>query len=56
VTTPGTDHTREYAPLLAAFAGHGGRHHDGALSDVGATCLAWLADRDAPGLPGRSFL
>ncbi|MCW3066329.1 MAG: phosphopentomutase, partial [Solirubrobacterales bacterium] len=23
-----TDHTREYTPLLAAFAGHGGRRHD----------------------------
>jgi phosphopentomutase len=62
----GTDHTREYAPLLAVTgemlagagaAGHrrGGRH-DGPLADVGATVLRWLAGRDAAGLPGRSFL
>ena len=29
-TAPHTDHTREYAPLLARFAGHGSRRHDGA--------------------------
>jgi phosphopentomutase len=56
VTTPGTDHTREYAPLLAAFAGHGGRRHDGALADVGASCLRWLTGRDAPALPGQAFV
>jgi len=56
VTTPGTDHTREVAPLLAVFPGHGGRRHDGVLADVGASCLAWLAERDAPGLPGASFV
>ena len=55
-TTPGTDHTREHAPLLAAFAGHGGRRHDGPLSDVGASVLRWLAGRDAPALPGTPFL
>jgi phosphopentomutase len=55
-TTPGTDHTREYAPLLAVFPGHGGRRHDGALADVGASVLRWLAGRDAPALPGRPFL
>jgi phosphopentomutase len=55
-TTPGTDHTREHAPLLAVFAGHGGRRHDGPLADVGASALRWLAGRDAPGLPGTSFL
>jgi phosphopentomutase len=52
---PGTDHTREHAPLLAWFAGHGGRRHDGPLADVGATVLEWLAGRDAD-LPGRPFL
>jgi phosphopentomutase len=52
----GTDHTREYVPLLAAFAGHGGRRHDGPLADVGASALRWLAGRDAPDLPGRSFV
>ncbi|MFN8176239.1 MAG: phosphopentomutase [Solirubrobacteraceae bacterium] len=55
-TTPGTDHTREHAPLLARFAGDGGRRHDGPLADVGASALRWLAGRDAPALPGRSFL
>jgi phosphopentomutase len=55
-TTPGSDHTREHAPLLASFAGHGGRRHDGAFSDVGATVLRWLSDRDAPELPGDSFI
>jgi phosphopentomutase len=55
-TTPGTDHTREHAPLLARFEGHGGRRHDGPLADVGASVLRWLADRDAGDLPGTSFL
>jgi phosphopentomutase len=61
---PGTDHTREYAPLLAitgamlaARAGGLARtdvgvRHDGPLADVGATALRWLAGRDAAGLPG----
>jgi len=53
---PHTDHTREYAPLLAAFAGHGGRRHDGALADVGASVLRWLTGRDAPDLPGTAFV
>ncbi len=52
---PGSDHTREHVPLLAAFAGHGGRRHDGPMADVGASCLRWLADRDAP-LPGEAFV
>ena len=57
LTSPRTDHTRELAPLLARFAGHGGRRHDGDLADVGASVLAWLADgADAPELPGRSFV
>ncbi|HYZ80723.1 MAG TPA: phosphopentomutase, partial [Solirubrobacteraceae bacterium] len=55
-TTNHTDHTREYAPLLARFAGHGGRRHDGALADVGASVFAWLTCEDVPGLPGTSFL
>jgi phosphopentomutase len=55
-TTPGTDHTREYAPLLARFAGHGGRRHDGPLADVGASTLRWLAERDARKLPGTPFV
>jgi phosphopentomutase len=53
-THPGTDHTREHVPLLARFAGHGGRH-DGPFADVGASVLRWLAGRDAPGLPGTPF-
>jgi phosphopentomutase len=55
-TTPGTDHTREHAPLLARFAGHGGRRHDGPLADVGASALRWLTGRDAPELPGEPFV
>jgi len=55
-THPGTDHTREHAPLLARFAGHGGRRHDGPFADTGASVLRWLAGRDAPGLPGESFV
>jgi phosphopentomutase len=53
-TTPGTDHTREHAPLLAVFPGHGGRRHDGALADVGASALYWLTGREAD-LPGAAF-
>ena len=67
--TPGTDHTREYVPLLAvAGAGNGagtGRaqgatsrpgRHDGPLADVGATALRWLTGADSDELPGRPFL
>ncbi len=62
---PGTDHTREYAPLLALTgamlerredAPPRGRRHDGPLADVGASVLDWLAGTRAPGLPGRSFI
>jgi len=56
VTSPRTDHTREHVPLLASFAGHGSRRHDGPLADVGASVLAWLAGADAPELPGDSFI
>ncbi len=52
----GTDHTREHAPLLASFPGHGGRRHDGPLADVGASVVRWLTGRDAPDLPGTSFV
>jgi phosphopentomutase len=54
-TSPHHDHTREYAPLLAVFAGSAGRH-DGELADVGASALQWLTQSGAPGLPGRSFI
>ncbi len=63
---PGTDHTREYVPLLAVTGGMlsrraaGGRldgaRHDGPLADVGATVLRWLAGREADGLPGSAFI
>lgn len=63
---PATDHTREYAPLLAASgdmlartaAGErlAGERHDGPLADVGATILEWLAGRDADELPGGAFI
>lgn len=56
VTAPHTDHTREYAPLLAVFEGHRSRRHDGPLADVGASVLEWLAATGASGLPGSSFL
>jgi phosphopentomutase len=55
-TAPHTDHTREYAPLLATYAGAGGRRHDGLLADVGASVLNWIAGRTAPGLPGDPFV
>jgi phosphopentomutase len=51
-----TDHTREYAPLLAAFDGDGSRRHDGVLADVGASVLAWLAGGGADALLGESFV
>ena len=63
---PGTDHTREYAPLLAVTGEMvrareqggrlGGGRHDGPLADVGASVLRWLVQRSADGLPGDSFL
>jgi phosphopentomutase len=53
---PHTDHTREHAPLLATFSGQDGRRHDGPLADVGSSTLMWLAGREAPQLPGSSFL
>jgi phosphopentomutase len=58
---PGTDHTREYAPLLALTGAMLARRaalprSDGPLADVGATVLAWLAGRQAAGLPGRALI
>jgi phosphopentomutase len=62
----GTDHTREYAPLLALTGqmatrearggGYGGARHDGPLADVGASVLRWLAGRTAEELPGEPFV
>lgn len=54
--TAGSDHTREYAPLLARAPGLEGLRHDGALADVGASALAWLSGRLAPALPGDPFV
>jgi len=63
---PGTDHTREFAPLLALSGamlarragggGVGGARHDGPLADVGATTLRWLTGGGADGLPGAAFI
>jgi phosphopentomutase len=53
---PHTDHTREYAPLLAVFPGEDGGRHDGLLADVGASAMRWLTGRDTPDLPGSAFV
>ncbi|HEX8854515.1 MAG TPA: phosphopentomutase [Thermoleophilaceae bacterium] len=53
---PGTDHTREHAPLLATFAGCDGRRVDGPLADVGASALVWLTGRRSERLPGEPFV
>jgi len=53
---PHTDHTREYAPLLAVFPTQDGRRHDGLLADVGASVFRWLTGRDAADLPGEAFV
>jgi len=61
--SPGSDHTREYVPLLvvaneaqpadgARRSGPGSRH-DGPMADVGATVLRWLTGRETDALPGR---
>jgi phosphopentomutase len=55
-TAPHTDHTREYAPLLATFPSCDGRRHDGLLADVGASVLRWVAGLSADGLPGEAFV
>jgi phosphopentomutase len=49
-TTASTDHSREYAPLLALGLRSG--RYDGAFSDVGATAFAVLAGEEPP-LAGR---
>jgi phosphopentomutase len=58
-TTPGTDHNREHALLLAYAEGrnaNGRIYEGGEFSDVGATVNAWLGGK-APGrgIPGRSI-
>ena len=52
---PGTDHTREHAPLLAVFAGGDGRRVDAPMGAVGASAFRWLTGGDAP-LAGESFV
>ena len=53
---PHSDHTREYAPLLAVHEGADGRRHDGPLADVGASVLRWLTGRTDDALPGLAFV
>ncbi|MHB8240971.1 MAG: phosphopentomutase [Solirubrobacteraceae bacterium] len=62
----GTDHTREYAPLMAVTGrmlaaraqggSMGGFRHDGPLADVGASVLGWLTSGIGAGLVGSAFL
>jgi phosphopentomutase len=58
-TTPSTDHSREYAMLLAYVEGRNaaGQIHEGEFSDVGATVNAWLGGK-APsrGIPGQPIV
>src|SRR3954449_10939102 len=58
-TTPSTDHSREYALLLAYVEGRNaaGQVHEGEFADVGATVNAWLGGK-APGrgIPGQPFV
>src|SRR4051812_18259438 len=51
----GTDHTREYSPLLAVYSGSNGRRVDAPLASVGASALKWLTGSDASELPGEPF-
>jgi phosphopentomutase len=59
-TTPSTDHSREYALLLAYVEGRnaaGRIHEDGEFADVGATINAWLGGKGAPkGIPGAPIV
>ena len=58
-TTPSTDHSREYALLLAYVEGRnaGGRiYEDGEFADVGATVNAWLGGKPPAACPGKPFL
>jgi phosphopentomutase len=58
-TTPSTDHSREYAPLVAYVEGKNaaGQKHEGEFADVGATVNAWLGGK-APkrGIPGQPII
>ena len=58
-TTPSTDHSREYAMLLAYVEGRNaaGQIHAGEFADVGSTVNAWLGGK-APsrGIPGTPIM
>jgi phosphopentomutase len=58
-TTPSTDHSREYAPLVAYAEGKNaaGQVHEGEFADVGATVNAWLGGK-APkrGIAGQPIV
>jgi phosphopentomutase len=52
-TTPSTDHSREYALLVAHVPGHGAAaRHDGEFADVGASAATWLGVQGGDDLPG----
>jgi phosphopentomutase len=58
-TTPSTDHSREYALLLAYVEGRNaaGRIHEGEFADVGATVNAWLGGKPpSRGIPGEPIV
>jgi phosphopentomutase len=51
----GTDHTREYSPLLAVCSGSSGERVEAPLASIGATALKWLTGSEPPDLPGEPF-
>src|SRR6266545_831012 len=58
-TTPSTDHSREYALLLAYVQGKNaaGQIHEGEFADVGATVNAWLGGKSpSRGIPGQPIV
>ena len=59
-TTPGSDHSREYAMLIAYVEGRnaaGRIHEEGEFGDIGATVNAWLGGKAAPrGVPGTPIV
>ncbi|MEB3206725.1 MAG: phosphopentomutase [Vampirovibrionales bacterium] len=56
-TAPGSDHTREYVPLVVSGGGLSGRNLGDrqTFADIGQTVLDWL-EVDGSGLPGQSVL
>ena len=58
-TTPSTDHSREYALLLAYVQGKNaaGQVHEGEFADVGATVNAWLGGKSpSKRTPGQAIV